>query len=175
MNLQVNVWGPLQWSILHLLSLSYTPRGENRKIFANRILSIFKTLPCSVCRRNILKNLLTLGLGQKNKFPSIEEFANSPYFESEDTLFYFTFALHNEINKMLNKPVISGDQYYATKSLYELALAKSSVCNESGQEEGCSKPRNGYKACMSKIHLLPRNLKKTFHGPAFYFDSALKK
>ena len=174
-SLQTNVWGPPQWLILHLLPLTFPENAdtETRNKFARRILSVFETLPCSICIGNVPKNVAKLGIGTPTKLPTVSELASSPYFENSDTLFYFTFKLHNEVNKMLGKPVIPESKYYDTKKQYELAYAKSSACAESA-ETGCTIPKDGYRPCMSRIALVPRSLDRTVHGPAFYLDVSLK-
>jgi len=177
-SLQTNVWGPPQWLILHLLPLTYSdnPDKQTRLKFAKRILGVFETLPCTICVKNVPKNVAKLGIGSDTKLPTAEELAATPYFESSDTLFYFTFRLHNEINAMLGKPVIPDSQYYSVKSQYELSYAKSSAClDPTTKETGCTIPEDGYRPCMSRIALVPRSLDTDLHGPAFYFDVSLKE
>ncbi len=175
-NLQTNVWGPAQWFVLHLVALTL-PENANQKTritFARRFLSVFETLPCSVCRKNITENLHRLGVGTASKLPTAKELASTPYFESEDTLFYFTFKLHNEINRILHKPVVPDTEYYTVKQRYQMAYAKSSACGAE-TDGGCTTPESGYQPCMSRIAVVPRSLDARTHGPAFYFDVSLEK
>lgn len=180
-SLQTNVWGPPQWLLYHLLPLSYPikPTPEDRVAYATKILADFKTLPCNLCRDNVPKNLTKLGIGSPSELPTIEDLANSPYLLSPDTLAYFFFQLHNEINSMLGKPVIPLDKYWDTQAKYKLAYAKSSACapaaNSEHVETGCTIPEDGYMPCMSRVALVPRSLGTDFHGPAFYFDASLTK
>ena len=177
-SLQTNVWGPPQWLILHLLALTYpnTPTNNTRLMFATRFLSIFETLPCSICRRNVAENVSRLGLGTPDKLPTVKELAATPYFENSETLFYFTFRLHNEVNALLNKPVVPEAQYASIKQQYQLAYAKSSSCADpASSETGCTIPADGYKPCMTRIAVVPRPLKAPHLGPAIYLDASLKK
>lgn len=175
-SLQTNVWGPPQWLIIHLLPLTYpeNPDTETRVKFAKRFVSIFETLPCSICIGNVPKNVAKLGVGTEKQLPSAQDLAATPYFESSDTLFYFTFRLHNEVNAMLDKSVVPKSQYHSMKHQYQLAYAKSSACAQPKLEHGCTIPEDGYRPCMSRIALVPRSLKTETHGPAFYFDVSLK-
>jgi hypothetical protein len=176
-SLQTNVWGPPQWLIAHLLPLTYpeNPDKETRAKFAKRFLSIFETLPCSICINNVPKNVAKLGVGTPKQLPSVKELAATPYFESSETLFYFTFRLHNEVNLMLGKVVVPDSDYGRVKRQYELAYAKSSACDQKDvKERGCTIPEDGYHPCMSRIALVPRSLGTETHGPAFYFDVSLK-
>lgn len=173
-NLQTNVWGPPQWLMIHLLPLTYpsTPTQKDRILFATRLITTFQTLYCSICVQNVPKNLHQMGVGTASTLPTIEEFAQTPYFESTDTLFYFTFAFHNVVNKTLGKSVIPDSKFQETYQMYKLAFAKSSACKQHG---GCTEPQDGYKPCMSKIAIVPRSLGNDSHGPAFYFDVSLQK
>lgn len=177
-SLQTNVWGPPQWLILHLLALTYpnSPSQDDRLKYAQRIRSTLETLPCSICQRNVAKNVAHLGLGTPEVLPTTEALAASPYFESSDTLFYFTFRLHNEVNAMLKKPIVPESQYTRIRHQYQLAYAKSSSCADpTAGEAGCTTPADGYKPCMTRIALVPRSLETDQHGPAIYLASSLQQ
>lgn len=173
-SIQTNVWGPPQWVIIHLLSLSY-PGPEHRVKYARKFLSDFETLPCNLCINNVPGNLAALGVGTPDKLPTVEEFAASPYFESSDTLFYFFFQLHNQVSRMLEKPTVPLSQYHQTKAMYETALAKCGAPSGAAHS-GCTVAADGYQPCMSRVVVVPRPSQNpdAFHGPAFYLDGSLK-
>ncbi len=176
-SVQTNVWGPPQWLLYHLLPFSYPPHPtqEDRNLYAQKILTDFQTLLCTVCRDNVPANVAKLGVGTSTQLPSVSDFAQSPYFDSPDTLAYFFFALHNEVNRMLGKPVIPPSHFRQTIAQYQFGRAKQSACTNSMGEQGCMTPQDGYHPCMTRIAVVTRPVPGTTElGPAFYFEESLK-
>jgi hypothetical protein len=179
-SLQTNVWGPPKWLLYHLTALVYpnNPTLEDKLTHATRFIYDWKTLPCNLCVQNVPKNLESLGIGDGTKLPTPQELADTPYFDTTETQFYFLFQLHNQVNKMLGKPVLPLSEYDAIKQKYQYAYAKSSACAQTSHstsgETGCTVPESGYKPCRTQIQFVPRSLQFDYYGPAFYFDDSLQ-
>ena len=92
------VWGKYQWTAIHFTALGYpkNPTENQKKVFFtyfNKILP--EILPCFKCREHLKKTL-------KEEHPITDK-----DLVDADTLFAWTVALHNVVNKRLNKPEIT--------------------------------------------------------------------
>jgi len=81
------VWGPKLWHIIHTFAATYTP--EKRYAFETFIYSLCYLLPCPVCRNHFTKNL--------KKYPLCD------YLFNDETVFLWSYLLHDEVNKMNTK------------------------------------------------------------------------
>lgn len=156
-NFQTPVWGPMSWTLNHLLALSYPvqPSKKMRRLYAVKIITDFELLMCSKCVENLPENLRKMGIEFKGAMPTVAEFEKTPYLENRETLFYFFFALHNWVNAMLGKRVIPLHKYDVVKGYYQQFAAKCSV-NKNIEESGCMDADDGYKPCQSKVVILLR-------------------
>ena len=93
-NFNPNFWGPKFWAVLHTISFAYpqNPSQEEKKHHIDYILSLQYILPCEACRQHVMQNL------RKMKF-------GIHHMKNRDTFSKFVYDLHNEVNKMLGKPV----------------------------------------------------------------------
>jgi len=87
-----SVWGPPMWHYLHTMSFNYPvqPTNSQKKRYRNFVLSLQYVLPCKYCRMNLTKNLVSLPL-------------TLAQMESRNTFSRYIYALHELVNKMLNK------------------------------------------------------------------------
>ena len=77
-------WGPSLWNTIHSMAADYKPENADR--FVGFIHSLRDgLLPCPKCRDHLAENL--------TKYP-IEH-----YLGSNHDLFYWTYILHDEVNK----------------------------------------------------------------------------
>lgn len=95
MSIGPDVWGPHGWKFLHFIALAYSNNPseidkQNYKIFFD---SIGNILPCSLCSTHYKENL-------KNHPLTDEVLAN------RRNLLYWTIDMHNEVNKLNNKPEV---------------------------------------------------------------------
>jgi hypothetical protein len=93
-------WGPHVWKMIHCSALCFTPNKKHS--FFSFIYSLPDLLPCHVCRLHLRQNLQT--------FPLTEY-----HLQNKDTLFYWTYTLHDIVNKQLGKlspPLDTIKQYY---------------------------------------------------------------
>ena len=94
MKLPPAVWGPLFWHTIHIVAIGYpqSPSYAQKRAAKEFFESLSFLIPCPVCREHYQTHL------QKSPI--------SPHLDSRDDLFKWTVYLHNEVNKVLKKPVL---------------------------------------------------------------------
>ena len=92
MHLPPESWGPFFWHTIHIAALGYPskPSYAQKNAAKDFFESLKFLIPCPVCRDHYSKYMEILPL--------------IPHLDSRDDLFKWTVLLHNEVNKMLNKP-----------------------------------------------------------------------
>jgi hypothetical protein len=95
MKLQPPVWGPFFWHTIHITALAYpeSPSYTHKKAAKEFYESLAHLVPCPVCREHYQQHLIKLPI--------------TPHLDRRADLFKWTVALHNEVNKMLGKPIVS--------------------------------------------------------------------
>ena len=96
--------GPNIWATIHSEAVTYTP--ENAEAFRAFIYSQTSLLPCEKCRKHFKENL--------NNYPLDD------YLDSNHNLFFWTYLIHDIVNKSLGKKSPPYDQ---VKRKYFDALA----------------------------------------------------
>ncbi len=94
-----DVWGPIFWNAMHIVSLAYPVNPtEAEKAGAKAFFeSLASVLPCPVCREHYK-----------------EKIAASPIaLNSKGELIVWVWEIHNEVNKMLQKPEMSMEDFLA--------------------------------------------------------------
>ena len=151
--MQTSLWGPLQWTFLHIMSFNYpvNPTSQDKKHYRNYIYNLRYVLPCKYCRINLTNNL--------KKKPLL-----MCHMKSRATFSKYIYELHELINKMLGKK--SNLTYCDVRERYEHFRSR---CTEekpkififkSGQtkkkrEKGCTEPLYGKKSkCV--INIVPQ-------------------
>ncbi len=88
----VSVWGPLQWTFLHIMSFNYpvNPTPEDKKHYRDYVLNLQYVLPCKYCRMNLTNNF-------KKKPLQMCHMAN------RETFSRYIYELHETVNRMLKK------------------------------------------------------------------------
>lgn len=102
-----SIWGKHLWFSIHFIALAYpkSPTPSDREAYKMFYENLWKVIPCFKCSQNYQQHL--------KKLPLVAESVD--YLASNETLFAWTVALHNEVNRMLDKPEMSLD---AAKQLY---------------------------------------------------------
>lgn len=151
-SIQTPVWGPCLWTYLHFWSMSFPvePTKAERLAFAQTLLAILKTLPCNICVDNVPTNLTALGFATPHTPPRL---AQSPFLRNRQTLTKFIFDFHNRVSAMLGKSLKL--DYDAVMADLEMARAKGCTPAHQEGEHGCTQPQ--YRACQTRIFLIPRN------------------
>lgn len=143
-----SVWGPSLWHSLHVMSFNYpvVPSKKDKKYYKNFIMLLRHTLPCGICRKNLIMNLKECPLKQKD-------------LQSRHNFSKWMYNFHEHVNKMLHKK--SGLSYQDVKDRYENFRSRCTIdikvknktrkCRKK-KEDGCTKPLYGKKAkCLIRI------------------------
>ena len=156
----VSVWGPLQWTFLHIMSFNYPvdPTPEDKVHYRDYILSLQHVLPCKYCRINLKTNLKTLPL-------TMDQMKNRESFSR------YVYELHELVNRMLKKK--SNLTYCDVRERYEHFRARcteekpvifkytknvKTKKNKKEKEKGCTEPLYGKKSkCI--INIVPQEEK----------------
>jgi len=87
------VWGPFFWHTIHIVALGYPkePTYTDKRAAKEFYEAFAFLLPCGVCRDHYTQHLRAHPIG--------------PFLDSRRDLLKWTIMIHNEVNKMLNKPV----------------------------------------------------------------------
>jgi hypothetical protein len=94
-----DVWGPIFWTTMHIVSLGYSqsPTKEEQEAAIAFYRSLSEMIPCPICKVHYRQHLKTA---------PIESAVNN-----RDELVFWVFSLHNKVNVQLGKPEITFDQY----------------------------------------------------------------
>lgn len=99
MNIEPDIWGNKLWNTLHIITYVYpeNPTEEDK----NRMKTLFDILggllPCDKCKNNYKKHIL--------KYPLTENILNDRI-----KLIKWLIDIHNEVNTILNKKILSYDE-----------------------------------------------------------------
>lgn len=112
------IFGPGTWIVLHVLAIvcdeSATP--EDNKSYCQVAYRIIHALPCSKCRKHAVTYMDAHVI---------------PKSKAEGSIFEWTVAFHNAVNKKLKKPLMALEDARAIYSNTEVVLTnhdKSSTC-----------------------------------------------
>lgn len=91
-----DIWGPHAWIFLHSITLDYpdNPTENDKKNFSAFFNSLGYVLPCTKCKLNFKTHL--------EKYP-----LTNNALSSKTKLIKWLIDIHNEINKINNKPIMS--------------------------------------------------------------------
>ena len=154
MGLRTKVWGPPGWVFFHCVAFGYPmdPKAFNKKNGGNvkkRYKTFYESLgyifPCKYCRDSYRK--------------FIKEIPVDKYLDSRVSLTYWTFLIHNKVNKKLGAKCLSGKDYCdKIVPRYEGYRAK---CTPETKKE--KKIKNSDKGCVvSASSKLPLKCKISF-------------
>jgi hypothetical protein len=154
----VSVWGPLQWTFLHIMSFNYpvNPTPEDKKHYMDYVLNLQYVLPCKYCRINLTNNFKKKPL-------------RMCHMASRETFSRYIYELHETVNKMLKKK--SNLSYCDVRERYEhfrsrcteekpklFTFKSSKAKTKSKKEKGCTEPLYGKKSkCV--INIVPQEVK----------------
>ena len=93
------VWGPILWTSMHIVTMGYSPvpTEQEKQGAINYFESLAYMIPCPICRIHYKEHL--------KKHPVKEAVS------SRNDLIMWVFNVHNEVNKQLEKPVITIEQF----------------------------------------------------------------
>jgi hypothetical protein len=153
----VSVWGPLQWTFLHIMSFNYpvNPTPEDKKHYRDYVLNLQHVLPCKHCRMNLKNNFKKKPL-------------QMCHMASRETFSRYIYELHETVNRMLKKK--SRLSYCDVRERYEhfrsrcteekpkvftFKRLKTSENAKTKKHKGCTEPLYGKKSkCV--INIVPQ-------------------
>lgn len=137
------VWGPSLWHVLHTMSFNYpvNPSKDQKIHFREFLLNLVHVLPCKYCRDNLVKNFKVLPLKMSDM-------------ENRNTFSRYVYALHEAVNKMLNKK--STLTYCDVRERYEHFRARCTAAQLPKVEKGCTEPIVGKKS-KGVIVIIPQD------------------
>lgn len=96
MGLSPKIWGRQAWHFIHMVALSYpeSPTIEDRKNYMRFLNSLPLALPCPVCGEHFKEHM--------KKIP--------PRMGGRKEFFEWTVDMHNEVNKLHQKKIISYEE-----------------------------------------------------------------
>ena len=148
-----SIWGPLQWTFLHIMSFNYpiNPTPEDKKHYRDYVLNLKNVLPCKYCRINLANNF-------KKKPLQMCDMAN------RETFSRYIYELHETVNRMLGKK--SHLTYCDVRERYEHFRSRCTeekpkiftfkkTATRKKKEKGCTEPLYGKKSkCI--INIVPQ-------------------
>jgi hypothetical protein len=101
MHIPPEVWGPFFWHTIHIVALGYPsdPSYAQKRAAKEFYESLRTLIPCPICREHFIVHL--------------EKYPITPHLDRKADLFRWTILLHNEVNKILNKPIVTETQVLA--------------------------------------------------------------
>ena len=99
-NLDPKVWGPHYWFFLHTISMSYPihPNAVTKKKYYDFIQNIPLFIPVESMASEFSKLL--------------DQYPVQPYLDNKESFIRWMWFIHNKINKKLEKPQISLNDFY---------------------------------------------------------------
>ena len=93
--MNTEIWGPKAWFFIHSLALGYpaSPSKTDKDHYRSFFKNLGNVLPCPWCREHYTKNM---------KDSELEH-----GLESRIDLFNFTVDIHNKVNAMLGKRILT--------------------------------------------------------------------
>jgi len=100
MGISPNVWGPSTWAFIHLTAIAEPDNFDmSRLVFYKQLFVLLQELlPCERCRIHLKKNM--------SKLKDIEKI------RTKRELFDWTTDIHNKVNEITQKPILSSDDAY---------------------------------------------------------------
>ena len=99
-NLDPKIWGPHYWFFLHTISMSYPihPNAVTKKKYYDFVQNIPLFIPVESIAGEFSKLL--------------DQYPVQPYLDNKESFIRWMWFIHNKINKKLEKPQISLNDFY---------------------------------------------------------------
>lgn len=108
------------WFSIHMLGIN-ADTVQEKMAFGRYMELLSKNLPCSKCRKHLKQH--------------IEKDHPSNYYSKKDGCFYWSWVLHNKVNKVLNKTEVSYDDAYDFYKNLENFGCSLDDCNDEPKEK----------------------------------------
>jgi len=100
MHLPPEIWGPIFWSTMHIISLAYPddPTYSEKRAAKDFFNAMAHLLPCPVCRSHYKEVL--------------QQSPVETWLDNRKSLTEWVWAMHNQVNVKLGKPEVSMSDFY---------------------------------------------------------------
>ena len=100
MHLPPEIWGPMFWSTLHIMSLAYPddPTYSEKRAAKELFNALVYLLPCPVCRSHYKEILQVMPV--------------ETWLDNRKSLVEWVWMMHNAVNMKLGKPEITMTEFY---------------------------------------------------------------
>lgn len=123
-NMDVRLWGPDFWNSMHAVTFAYpenNPSAEERVNMYRYFWAVAYVLPCVQCRVHFVKML--------------KNYPVERHLGSRKELTRWLIDRHNDVNKRLNKPVVSYEFVEAKYGDYSNTCKSSSIGNSNNSQQ----------------------------------------
>ena len=109
LNIDPEIWGKHGWFFLHSIVNAYprNPTTADKKNMLNFFMYTQRVLPCFKCRENFAKHL--------NKYPLTDKILSS-----DKKLAKWLIDIHNEVNKLTHKKVLTYEEATKIHRTYQI-------------------------------------------------------
>lgn len=125
--MRTRAFGPPSWYVFHSYAMSYPlnhPKPSDRKLYKSFYTIFGKVLPCSLCQKSYAKFIKQCPMDRK-------------VLSSRRNLVFWTFKIHNLVNKKLGCKLLTKVQMERKYKYYERFRASS--CSK--KMSGCTKAK----------------------------------
>jgi len=100
MHLPPEIWGPMFWATMHILSLAYPeePTYSEKRAAKELFNALAHLLPCPVCRNHYKETLQKLPV--------------ETWLDNRKSLVEWVWMVHNDVNQRLGKPTITQTEFF---------------------------------------------------------------
>lgn len=98
--LDPSVWGPHYWFFLHTVAMTY-PHHPNA-VTKKKYYEFIQNLPLYIPVDTISQQMAKL----------IDQYPITPYLDNRESFVRWTHFIHNKVNELLEKPVLSLGEFY---------------------------------------------------------------
>lgn len=97
------VWGKCMWESMHNIAASYpiNPTPKDKKKYCQFFKALSDVLPCRKCRKSLKVHMKCIPI--------------SKYMKNRSKLLYWTYLIHNRVNRELEKNVYVSWKYVKQK------------------------------------------------------------
>lgn len=147
--MQTAAWGPHTWVLFHSVAFNYPqkPNEDDRGRYRRFYTGLGEILPCKYCRESY-----TQFLGERPL---------EPYLRDREGVIYWTYMIHDRVNRKLGKTSCPFEEYVQT---YENMRAKCAKrANATGNLiSGCIEPMRNFQS-QSDVRSYAQQIWKTYH------------
>jgi len=133
------VWGPHMWKTIHAIALGYPDRPSNidRENYRVFFMNLYKIIPCQTCADHYQEIVAKLPVDS--------------HLNNQHHLFEWTWNIHNQVNMLLNKPLMSLED---AKNMFINAYESHASSLRPNRESSSSCDQHGYIIAFGVLLLI---------------------